>query len=101
ALERAYLANAAHSGLIRDTTARVIDALNSADIQALLLKGAALVETAYPNPAEREMLDIDVLVPEARMAEATATLSALGYQPNLDSEADAILQAPRSPAVVT
>ena len=101
ALERAYLANAAHSGLIRDTTARVIDALDSADIQSLLLKGAALVETAYPNPAEREMLDIDVLVPEERMAEATATLSALGYQPNLDPEADGVLQAQRSRAAVT
>jgi len=81
ALERAYLANAARSVFIREATARVITALDGADAWPLLLKGAALVETVYPDPAEREMLDIDVLVRENRLEQATAALAALGYTP--------------------
>jgi hypothetical protein len=89
ALERAYLANAARSAFIRDATGQVIVALDSADVRSLLLKGAALVETVYADPAEREMLDIDVLVPEAQIDHANAVLATLGYAPGADPGADA------------
>jgi hypothetical protein len=45
------------------------------------LKGAALVETVYPDPAQREMLDLDILVPPERIACATQALVPLGYRP--------------------
>jgi hypothetical protein len=84
ALERAYLANAARSMFIRQSTAEVISALDDAGVESILLKGAALVETVYADPAEREMLDLDVLVPEAQHQQASAALAALGYLPGAD-----------------
>jgi hypothetical protein len=81
ALERAYLANAARSMFIRASTDRALTALADAGIPAMLLKGAALVETVYADPARREMLDIDLLVPDDRLAAANAALAPLGYRP--------------------
>src|SRR5262245_30090649 len=61
-LERAYLENAARNAFLRDALERALQALAAADVPAMLLKGAALVETVYSDPAEREMLDLDILV---------------------------------------
>lgn len=82
ALERAYLASSARSLFISDARRRVVGALVAAGIPALLLKGAALVETVYPDPAQREMLDLDVLIPKAQIAEASRALAPLGYRPS-------------------
>src|SRR5262249_18763955 len=68
---------------------RVVDALLAADVPALLLKGAALVETVYPDPAQREMLDLDLLVPAERLDEASAALTPLGYGPSPAAGQDA------------
>lgn len=80
ALQRAYLANAARSMFIGSALRRVIDALLGSDVPAMLLKGAALVETVYPDPAQREMLDLDVLVPAEKLRAANAALGPLGYR---------------------
>lgn len=85
ALERVYLANAARSMFMTSALRRVVDALHDADTPALLLKGAALVETVYPDPAQREMLDLDILVPPPLLAAASAALTPLGYRPYLDA----------------
>lgn len=82
ALERAYLANAARTLYLRATLSRLIDALAEADVQVIPLKGAALVESAYPDPAQREMLDLDVLVRVPRLEAATAALATIGYRPS-------------------
>lgn len=81
ALERAYLANSARNLFFAQARRRIIDALGAADVPALLLKGAALVETVYLDPALREMLDLDILVPAERLAAASAALTELGYRP--------------------
>jgi hypothetical protein len=81
ALKRAYLANSARSLFLRSATAAVNSALDRAEIPAMLLKGAALVETVYADPGRREMLDIDLLVHDDRLAEATAALREIGYGP--------------------
>jgi hypothetical protein len=81
ALERAYLASSARMMFLSEAQQRVLDALIAADVPALLLKGAALVETVYPDPAQREMLDLDILVPPDRIAEASQALALLGYRP--------------------
>jgi hypothetical protein len=80
ALERGYLANAARSLFVRAATDGVLGALDRAGIPALALKGAALIETVYPDPAQREMLDIDVLVPRSQLAAAKQALTPLGYR---------------------
>ena len=82
ALERVYLANAARSMFMTSALRRVVETLAEAGMPALLLKGAALVETAYPDPAEREMLDLDILVPAERLEAASAALEPLGYRPH-------------------
>ena len=84
ALERVYLANAARSMFMTSALRRVVDALVAADVPALLLKGAALVETVYPDPARREMLDLDILVPPPMLPAASAALTPLGYRPHTD-----------------
>ncbi|HEX4279863.1 MAG TPA: nucleotidyltransferase family protein [Solirubrobacteraceae bacterium] len=86
ALERAYLASSARSLFISDAQRRVVDALVAADIPALLLKGAALVETVYPDPGQREMLDLDILVPSGQIAQASSALAPLGYRPSPTDE---------------
>ena len=88
ALERAYLANAARAMFVSAATRRVVDALTSAEVAVMLLKGAALVETVYPDPAHREMLDLDVLVPPGRLSTAQAALAPLGYRPVSGSDDD-------------
>jgi hypothetical protein len=80
-LERAYLANVARSLFIAAALRDALGALSAADVPALLLKGAALVETVYADPAQREMLDLDILVPGAQLHLATAALESLGYAP--------------------
>jgi hypothetical protein len=81
ALERTYLGNVARSLFIRTAVDDVVGRLTAAGVPALLLKGAALAETVYPDPAQREMLDIDVLVARDRLTVATAALGELGYRP--------------------
>jgi hypothetical protein len=90
ALERGYLANAARSMFMTSALRRVVDALAADDIPALLLKGAALVETAYPDPAQREMLDLDILVPADRLDDASALLTPLGYRPRPPAGQDSL-----------
>lgn len=79
ALERAYLAAAARSLFLAEALREALAALAAAEVRAMPLKGAALAGTAYPNPAQREMLDLDVLVPAERLGAANAALAALGY----------------------
>jgi hypothetical protein len=86
ALERAYLASAARAMFISVAVHRVVGALTEADVPVMLLKGAALVETVYPDPAQREMLDLDVLVPGEQVNTAQDALAPLGYRPKPASE---------------
>ena len=87
-LEQRYLENAARNLFVAATLQRVLDALGAAGTPVMTLKGAALVETVYADPALREMLDIDLLVPTASLDDANATLTAIGFGP-VDSPDDA------------
>jgi hypothetical protein len=81
ALEETYFSNAARNLFVGDALRRVLEALSAADAPAMLLKGAALVESVYPDPALREMLDLDILVPQPRLDAANEALAAIGYAP--------------------
>ena len=48
-------------------------------IEAILLKGIAYVGAIYPEPAERPMTDIDLLVREAQFDDAARALRRAGY----------------------
>ena len=65
-----------------------LTALANIGVEALLLKGAALAYTHYPQPALRSRCDNDILISPAHREAATATLEALGYRrPNAVSGA--------------
>lgn len=89
-LERSYLANAARNMFVGAALMRATEALAAAEVAVVLLKGAALVESAYPDPAAREMLDLDLLVPPDLVGAATSVLDALGYHPSGSDAANAL-----------
>lgn len=65
---------------IKNETITVLDILTEEPaIPVILLKGVALAESLYPDPALRPMGDIDVIVPAARMEEAARRLYQHGY----------------------
>lgn len=55
-----------------------------AEIPVVLLKGAALGIALYPDPALRQLGDLDVLIRESDKARAAALLTANGFTPLLD-----------------
>lgn len=57
----------------------VLAALRAAGVRAALIKGCGLAGTIYPDPATRPMLDLDLLVPAPRMADAARALYAIGF----------------------
>lgn len=59
--------------------AEVLAALRAAGVRAALIKGCGLTGTLYPDPATRPMLDLDLLVPAARVADAARALYAIGF----------------------
>jgi hypothetical protein len=65
----------------RESHAEVLDTLNESGVKALLLKGAALAYTHYPQPWLRPRLDIDLLVAPDDRTRAVTTLQGLGYHP--------------------
>jgi hypothetical protein len=63
----------------RAELARVLKACAEARIRPLLLKGAALAYSHYPNPVLRPRGDVDLLVPQFARQAAETTLRRLGY----------------------
>ena len=57
-------------------------ALERAGVQAIILKGAHLAWTLYPEAAQRPMNDIDLLVREADLPAAEKSLADCGYHPS-------------------
>jgi Uncharacterised nucleotidyltransferase len=99
-LEQAYLSNAARNLFIGESLRRALEALAGAGVPAL-------TETVYPDPALREMLDLDILVPAAELDAANAALAAIGYRGVASTHDDQHTQASmrvthhHDPALVT
>jgi hypothetical protein len=76
----AHATNLENNRKIREQLVTLVSILNHAGIEPVLLKGALrLVDTLYPDSGWRTMRDLDVLVPEARLADAVAVLRDEGY----------------------
>jgi Uncharacterised nucleotidyltransferase len=71
--------------LILDHGRRALRSLAEAGIPTIALKGAALVQTVYAEPALRPMEDFDILVPREHFARAVDVLrgAAWSFQPPL------------------
>lgn len=78
---RPEIASGAHADALlrRHVLGQIGETFHSANIPALLVKGAALALTVYPDAAARRMSDIDVLVKEADQARAVRSLEKLGW----------------------
>lgn len=78
---RPDIAPGAHADALlrRHVLAQIAEALRQDKLQALLVKGAALALTVYPDAAARRMSDIDMLVEEADQTRAVRALENLGW----------------------
>ena len=72
---------------------QVCNLLETAGIHAVALKGAHLAWHVYAHPSHRPLRDLDILIPEARIAEGSKLLQSIGCQiisdkPNSDNAID-------------
>lgn len=65
--------------IIYDELNKVLSALNSAGINSIVLAGAALAKTVYPDIGLRPMSDIDLLVHQIDLPIIDKVLSQIGY----------------------
>jgi hypothetical protein len=63
--------------------AGVLEALHSAGLPTMILKGAALAVLHYRDLGLRPMVDLDIAVPSARALEAFEVLRQLDWAPNV------------------
>jgi hypothetical protein len=72
---RHHHANQVRTGVLRD----ILSAYAAAGVPALVLKGAALSHTVYPEPGLRPMSDLDILVRATDLRRAQSLLAGLGF----------------------
>jgi hypothetical protein len=80
-LHRAYMQTGARNALVLRDLGRALDCLGRAGVPVLVLKGAALAEPVYRNPALRPMADIDLLVAPPDAQRALSALAETGRRP--------------------
>jgi len=81
AFARMYDGNARRNAVLFRETARVLRALDNADIRCLLLKGVPLALTVYPDPALRNFADVDLLVDVGDFDAALRVAETCGFRP--------------------
>lgn len=79
-MTEAYYASAADNTLLYVELDKILPLLRQAGIPTVVLKGASLALTLYPDRALRPMADIDCLVPQPEHQRAVQLLEGIGYQ---------------------
>jgi hypothetical protein len=79
ALARSYYANAAYYELLLGELKRILAGIERAGVPVVVLKGMALAQVVYPEPALRPMNDIDLLVPAQSLRAAMRVMRQCGY----------------------
>ena len=77
-LKTATLREELRVAVVRRIAGEVFDALRTHDLPFLVLKGAALAESVYADPAWRHSHDIDLLFPPDALDRAAEVVGALG-----------------------
>ncbi len=80
AITESYYQSAVFEVLYEDSIRTITQALSSAGIPVILLKGAVLARTVYPQSGLRPIGDLDFLVPYAQVEAALDVLLNLGYK---------------------
>jgi hypothetical protein len=88
-----WYAAAAENQLHQENLNRITAAFAEVRLPVVVLKGSALVQTVYPDPACRPMSDIDLWVAPERMAEAAALMVELGFYSTEKADRPVQLQA--------
>ncbi|MFH1228780.1 MAG: nucleotidyltransferase family protein [Planctomycetota bacterium] len=70
----------ARNVIIYDELNKAIESFNRAEIKAVVLSGAALAATVYPNISYRPMSDIDILAAQDGLTAIEKQLAGCGYQ---------------------
>ena len=83
-LERRAAADELRMRLLARRLAESLDVLEEAGLEAMVLKGGALAHTLYPDPGERPMADLDLLVRPERGEEARRALASAGWRRDED-----------------
>lgn len=78
-LANAYYKTLAHNTLLYEELTRILSAFEAAAIPVILLKGAALAQTVYPNIGLRPMGDLDLLIHLHDLPQVTQILQGMGY----------------------
>src|SRR3954454_15181763 len=77
-----YYMQHAHATHVRaQVLADILERFNTAGIDVLVLKGAAIAHLIYPQPVLRPMRDIDILVRAVDVYRAYALLPEIGFTP--------------------
>ncbi len=79
-LKRQYQLTATLNMLAMHDLEEILLCLNETGIQAVLLKGAALLNNVYENQALRPMVDLDILISFADLPSAMESLAGIGYE---------------------
>ena len=79
ALQASYYKTAAHNALLFRELERVLAAFAAAGIPVIVLKGAVLAQTIYPDPGLRPMGNLDLLVNRDQIELAVAILKHQEY----------------------
>jgi hypothetical protein len=91
-LQAAYFAAAAENQLHQENLRQITAAFARARLPLVVLKGSALAQMVYPDPACRPMSDIDLWLEAERMAEAINLMTELGFQTQEKAERPTKLQ---------
>lgn len=75
-----YAATLIVAGRRAQVMREVVTAFGARGIAIAPIKGAAFLGTIYPDPAERPMNDLDVLVPVPQIEDAMRTMLELGFE---------------------
>jgi hypothetical protein len=87
-LRKDYYLSASKNTLIFNELENILNVFNEAGLRVIVLKGAALAETAYRNLALRPMSDVDLLVKKEDLFGINEHLKGLGYFPSDRSVGD-------------
>lgn len=79
-LEKVYLSVATHNAILFRDLGNYLTVLAANQIDAMILKGAALASLVYPNIAMRPMVDLDILVNPKDVTHAINILQNDGYR---------------------
>ena len=78
--------NALRMTMLGEELGRTLRLLNKAGIAAIPLKGVALAQSLYGDPALRASIDIDILVPRTMVAQSLRLLRSEGYRSEFSTE---------------